>query len=165
MSKNFVLVCSLSVLTIAVARLATADDAAHSRCKSIRAQLNEDLVTTGCYPGEASCFLGQVTGHWLHASTHFRGDSSIEAAPTANPGWRTYSGLFDYITPNGTIHARETGVTHPAPDHPETGAVTAHQQILSGTGVFTGVTGHFFVSGFSLDGHVTTEVTGEVCRP
>ena len=165
MSKQHVLVCSLSLLACAVARFATADDAAPPRCQRVHAKLVEDRVTTGCYEGEAACFLGQVTGHWFHASTHFVGDSSAAPAPTAAAGWRTYSGLFDYITPDGTIHTRETGVTHPAAGHPESGAVTAHQQILSGTGSFAGVTGYFFVSGFNVNGHVTTELIGEICRP
>jgi hypothetical protein len=165
MSKQLVLACSLSLLACAAARFATADDAAAPRCQRVDAKLVEDRVTTGCNPGEAACFLGQLTNHWLHASTHFVGDSSAPPAATAAPGWRTYSGLFDYITADGTIHTRETGVTHPAAGHPESGAVTAHQQILGGTGAYEGVTGHFFVSGFNVNGHVTTDVIGEVCRP
>lgn len=165
MSKQLVLVGSLSVLAIVAVRFATADDAAPSRCQRVQAQLVEDRTTTGCRPGDSVCFLGQVTNHWLHASTYFVGTSSADPASTAAPGWRTYAGVFDYITADGTIHTRETGVTHPAAGHLETGAVTAHQQIIGGTGAYAGATGHFFVSGFNIGGHVTTELIGEVCRP
>lgn len=165
MSKQLVLACSLAVLAIAVANLATADDATPPRCQALRAQLVEDRVTTGCYPNETFCFVGQVSGHWLHATTHFKGDSRADPPSTAVPGWYSYSGLFDYITADGNIYTRETGVTHPAAGHPESGAVTAHQQILGGTGMYAGVTGHFFVSGFNVGGHITTELFGEVCWP
>ncbi len=165
MWKQITIVCSLSLFACGVARFAFADDGDSQRCKRVRASLSEDRTTTGCRPGEDACFLGQVSGHWLHASTHFYADGIAPAAPTAAAGWRTYSGLFDYTTSGGTIQTRETGVTHPAAGHPESGAVTAHQQILGGTGDFAGATGHFFVSGFNRNGHVTTEVIGEVCRP
>lgn len=164
MWKQLTFVCSASLLAIVGGRYSFADGESPP-CQRVAAQLTEDRTTTGCNPGEAVCFLGQLTGHWLHASTHFVGDSSAPAAATAAPGWRTYSGLFDYITDDGTIQTRETGVTHPAVGHPESGAVTAHQQILAGTGAYAGVTGYFFVSGFNINGHVTTEVIGEVCRP
>ena len=33
------------------------------------------------------------------------------------------------------------------------------------TGDFTGVTGYFFVSGFNVNQHLETKVTGEICFP
>jgi hypothetical protein len=135
-------------------------------CWHVRAELSEDAASQGCKPGVASCFLGQVHGFGLNGTTHFHADGvQSTPPPTATPGWLTYSGLFEYTTAFGTIVTRETGVTHPAAGHAETGAVTAHQQILGGTGFYTGVSGYLFVSGFNIDGHVETEVSGRICRP
>ena len=60
---------------------------------------------------------------------------------------------------------RETGVTNTSTGLPQSGAVTAYQQIQDATGEFAGATGFFFVSGHSASGHVVTQVTGEICVP
>ena len=135
------------------------------KCKSVQADLVEDLSTTACKPGHPSCFLGEVDGnHGLRGTTYFRADSGA-AGPSTSPGFRSYSGVFEYTTSRGTLVMRETGVVNTTQGNPESGAVTAFQQITEATGDFSGVTGHVFVSGFSLNQHVVTKVTGELCYP
>jgi hypothetical protein len=160
------LVPLVPLLSGCVGKAAAGNHDDHHGCRNIRAHLVEDRVTTGCLPGETACFLGTLSGGGLHATTHFRADSvSAGPPPTANPGWINYSGLFEYTTSHGTLAMRETGVSHPAAGHPESGAVTAHQQVMSGTGDYAGATGHLFVSGFNIAGHVETQVFGEICLP
>ncbi len=129
-------------------------------CKTIRADLFEVSATEGCNPGLSSCFLGVVHGnHGLDGVTHFKGDSGA-AGPSTSPGFISYGGAFEYRTKDGTIYARETGVTDP-------GVVTAYQKIADGTGKYQGATGHFFVSGFKTgsgaDTAIVTDVSGEIC--
>jgi hypothetical protein len=56
-------------------------------------------------------------------------------------------------------------VTNTTRGNPESGAVTAFQKILSADGALTGATGFFFVSGFNINNHVVTKVTGRICLP
>ena len=63
------------------------------------------------------------------------------------------------------IFTRETGVVNTTEGQPESGALTAFQKIVEGTGAYEGATGHFFVSGFNINNHVVTKVTGTICRP
>jgi len=157
---------------LAVAVLAAAGTAAVSaqsgqpNCKTIHADLVEDRSTTACKPGHAVCFLGQVDGnHELRGTTYFHADSSAAGPSTGLPGFISYSGAFEYTLPEGTLVTRETGVSNQSRGQPESGAVTAYQKIIDATGGLVGATGHFFVSGFSANGHVVTQVTGEVCFP
>ena len=46
---------------------------------------------------------------------------------------------------------------------PQSGAVTAYQQVIGGTGRFAGATGFLFVSGRNVDNTIETTVTGELC--
>ena len=141
--------------------LALACGSAHAgNCKTIRGDLFEIAATVGCNPGLASCFLGAVHGnHGFNGITHFHADSGA-AGPATSPGFVSYGGAFEYRTAQGTIYARETGVTDP-------GVVTAYQKIVDGTGKYRGATGHFFVSGFKTgsgaDTTVTTDLIGEIC--
>jgi len=143
-----------------------AAQATQSNCKPVHADLVEDRATTACRPGHASCFLGDVDGnHGLRGTTYFRGDSGAAGPSTGLPGFISYSGVFEYITDRGTLITRETGVTNQSQGLPQSGAVTAYQQILDATGELAGTTGHFFVSGFNINNHVVTEITGEICFP
>jgi hypothetical protein len=143
----------------------TQEGTALSTCKPVHADLVEDLSTTACEPGHPSCFLGEVDGNQgLRGSTYFRADSGA-AGPSTSPSFRSYSGVFEYTTPGGTLVMRETGVVNGTQGNPDSGAVTAFQLITEATGDFAGVTGHFFVSGFSINQHVVTKVTGELCYP
>jgi hypothetical protein len=135
-------------------------------CKDVQADLAEDRSTTGCKPGHPVCFLGQVDGnHGLRGTTYFRGDSSAAGPSTGLQGFVSYSGVFEYTTDRGTLVMRETGVTNTSTGLPQSGAVTAYQQIQDATGEFAGATGYFFVSGFNHGGHVVTRVTGSICTP
>ncbi len=146
--------------TIAIALAMACTSAYAGNCKSIRADLFEVSATEGCNPGLRSCFLGVVHGnHGFDGVTHFAADSSAPG-PSTSPGFFSYGGAFEYRTGQGTIYARETGVTDP-------GVVTAYQKIVDGTGKYRGATGHFFVSGFKRSGDgetmVVTDVAGEIC--
>ncbi|HEU0306169.1 MAG TPA: hypothetical protein VFR30_04285, partial [Lysobacter sp.] len=74
-------------------------------------------------------------------------------------------GPFEYRTGSGTLTMRETGVSNGTTGQPSSGAITAYQQIVAGTGDFEGATGHFFVSGRRLSGVIVTRLTGEICLP
>jgi len=146
--------------------VSVAAQAPESKCKSVHADLVENRSTTACKPGEAACFLGEVDGnHGLLGTTYFHADSAAAGPSTGLPGFVSYSGLFEYQTDQGTLMTRETGVTNTSTGLPQSGRVTAYQQILSATGNLTGATGYFFVSGLSSSGHVVTNVTGEICFP
>ncbi len=158
---------ALAVMTIGLFATAQAQDAlgGRPRCKAIHADLVENAATVGCKPEHPSCFLGEVDGnHGLRGTTYFRGDSGA-TGPSTSPGFRSYSGLFEYHTGRGTLIARETGVVNTTQGNPESGAVTAFQKIIETTGELAGVTGYFFVSGFSVNQHLETKVTGQICFP
>jgi len=139
---------------------------ADPKCKSIHADLEENRSTTECKPGHAVCFLGNVDGnHGVRGTTYFRADSAAAGPSTGLAGFVSYSGAFEYTTDRGTLVTRETGVTNTSTGQPQSGAVTAYQQIQDATGEFAGATGYFFVSGFGASGHVVTKVTGEICLP
>lgn len=130
-------------------------------CKAIHADLIEVSATEGCNPGLASCFLGEVDGnHGLRGTTHFAADSG-RAGPPTSPSFISYSGPFEYRTDAGTLTMRETGVTTSGPG----GVVTAYQEIVQGTGLYAGASGHLFVSGHKGGGMITTFVKGEICYP
>ena len=156
--------CFAAIAVLSVPLLAQqADPNLNATCKSVFADLVED-ASTDCKPGHTTCFLGQVDGnHGLRGQTYFRSDSGA-AGPRTSPGFISYGGEFEYITDRGALVARETGVVNQALV-PSGGAVTAHQQIVSGTGEFSGATGYLFVSGFNTNQHVVTKVSGEICLP
>ena len=157
---------AVAVLAAGTAVASASAQAIHSKCKDIHADLTEDRSTTACKPGHTVCFLGEVDGnHGLRGTTYFHGDSSAAGPSTGLPGFISYSGAFEYTTDRGTLATRETGVTNTSTGLPQSGAVTAYQQIQEATGDFAGATGYFFVSGFSRSGHVATQVTGRICTP
>lgn len=135
------------------------------KCKPVHAEMIEDRVTVGCKPEHSFCFIGEITGnHGLRGTTYFKGDGS-GSRPTTSPDFRPYSGVFEYHTRRGTLIARETGVSNTTQGNPDSGAVTAFQKIIDATGDLSGTTGYFFVSGFNVNGHIETSVTGEICVP
>lgn len=137
-----------------------------AECKAVHATMEEVRMTTGCNPGLAACFLGVVEGdHGLRGTTHFASDSFVQTSPATSPGFIIYSGPFEYRTEAGTLMMRETGVSNGTTGQPSSGAVTAYQQIVTGTGDFEGATGHFFVSGRRVSGVVMTQLSGELCLP
>jgi hypothetical protein len=133
-------------------------------CKAIHADLVETRVTTGCNPGLASCFIGEVSGnHGLRGTTHFRGDSGAAGPSTGSPGFISYSGPFQYRTATGNLDMRETGVTNTSTGLPQSGAVTAYQQVVGGTGEYAGATGFLYVSGRNVNNVIETVIHGELC--
>ncbi|HEV8694559.1 MAG TPA: hypothetical protein VGQ93_10335 [Lysobacter sp.] len=155
----------LSSLSLSLFLLASAPLHA-TECKPIHASLEEVRSTTGCNPGLSACFLGVVDGdHGLRGTTHFASDSYVPTSPSTSPGFIIYSGPFEYRTDTGNLTMRETGVSNGTTGQPSSGAVTAYQQIVNGTGDFEGASGHFFVSGRRVSGVVSTEISGEICLP
>ena len=145
---------------VSVGALLLAPAAGASECKEVHGVLVEQPSTEGCLDPTRSCFLGEVhANHGLQGTTHFQGQES-RAAPPGSPGWFSYNGTFHYTLQGGTLVMRETGLTG-------AGFVTAHKQILEGTGKFAGATGYFFVSGLWVDGNtrISTQVSGEICLP
>ena len=154
-----------SLTAVAIVATAASPEASDSVCKAIHAVMIEQRVTEGCKPGHTFCFIGEVAGnHDMRGATYFKGDSSGTRAP-ASPDFLPYSGPFEYLLDAGTIVTRETGVSNTTAGNPDSGAVTAFQKIVDGTGAWAGATGYFFVSGFNRSGRVETTVSGEICRP
>jgi hypothetical protein len=148
---------------IAMSSGAQAEPASSSSCKAVHADLVEVNSTVGCKPEHANCFLGEVDGnHGLRGTTYFKG---LQGAlfPALAPTFRSYVGAFEYITDKGTLTMKEMGLTNPQTADPESGAVMAYQQIVSGTGDFAGAKGYLFVVGFNRNQRVVTKVTGEIC--
>ncbi len=154
-----------SALALGAALLLGATTAAAApECKSVHANLVEVKVTEGCDAGLADCFLGEITGnHGLRGVTHFKADSAAAGPRTGSSGFWSYSGPFQYRTAEGNLDMRETGVTNLSSGLPQSGAVTAYQQIVGGTGLFEGATGFLFVSGRNISNVVETTVSGEIC--
>lgn len=149
---TFAPMCALAALAFGFA----APSAHATDCKAVHAELIETSATTGCDPGETSCFLGVIQGnHGLVGTTHFKADGWTSAIPTS-PGSFPYSGVFEYRLESGTIRMRETGVTVP-------GIVTAHHRVIGATGAFEGASGDFFVYGTRGGGIITTQVSGQLC--
>jgi hypothetical protein len=137
-----------------------------TECKPVHAGMEEVRSTTGCNAGLGACFLGVVDGdHGLRGTTHFAADSFVPTSPATSPGFIIYSGPFEYRTGTGTLTMRETGVSNGTSGQPGSGAVTAYQQVVGGSGDFEGATGYFFVSGRRVAGVVTTQLSGELCLP
>lgn len=158
------LTAALALAALAVPAVAD-EQAVASTCKPVHADLVEARATTGCKPADTFCFLGEVDGnHGLRGTTYFKGDSR-GTPPPPSPYFLPYSGVFEYTTAGGMLVMRETGLTNQSQGLPESGAITAYQQIVSATGEFAGATGYFFVSGFNRDGRIVTKVTGEICTP
>jgi hypothetical protein len=154
-----------SLAAAAMAATAIGSEARSSTCKAVHAVMVEQRVTAGCKPEHLFCFLGEVAGnHDMRGTTYFKSDGS-GSRPTTSPDFIPYSGPFEYTLDTGTLVTRETGVSNTTQGNPESGAVTAFQKIVEGTGTWAGATGYFFVSGFSRNGRVETTVTGEVCIP
>lgn len=159
MKTHEVMKAVASVLSVGALLLAPAAGA--SECKEVHGVLVEHPSTEGCLNPARSCFLGEVdANHGLQGSTHFQGQES-RAAPPGSPGWFSYNGTFHYSLQGGTLVVRETGITG------ATGFVTAHQQIVEGTGKFAGATGYLFVSGRWVDDdtRISTKLSGEICLP
>jgi hypothetical protein len=154
----------IGALALAASGGGAAAEPHYQRCTRVQADLVEDLATEGCKPGLPDCYLGEIEGRGLDGTTHFRSDSAA-AGPSTSPGWVSYSGPFEYTTRRGTLVTRETGVVNTTSGNLQSGAVTAMQLVVSGTGIYEGATGYLFVSGFNVGGHVVTRVTGTICRP
>lgn len=142
---------AVALCTLAIAPTAFADN----KCKDIHADMTEVRVTTGCDPGEPSCFLGEVDGnHGFRGTAHFRADS-VGTPASGSPNWTPYSGPFRYELRDGTLLMREAGIVGE-------GQVLAHHSVVSGTGRYEGATGNLFVFG-TTGAAVVTEVTGTIC--
>lgn len=157
-----------ALATVAAAAMAvtvTGGEVSTSGCTAIHAVMIEQRVTTGCKPEHPFCFLGEVTGNrGVRGTTYFKADDFGGRVP-ASPDFLPYSGPFEYHLKKGSLVMRETGVSNTTVGNPDSGAVTAFQKIVEGTGEYAGATGHFFVSGFSRSGRVETTVVGEICLP
>lgn len=160
-----VLTAATVIAQDAAVRGGEAQPSINANCKAIHAVMLEQRVTTGCKPGHTFCFLGEVAGnHGLRGTTYFKSDGT-GSRPTTSPDFVPYSGPFEYTLETGTLIMRETGVSNSTVGNPDSGAVTAFQKVVEGTGSMAGATGYLFVSGFSRNGRVETTVSGEVCFP
>jgi len=145
-------------------------DRHHDHCEIVDGQLAEDLGgAANCPPDHPGCFIGEIHGRGLHATTQFFGDGA--GTPPANsPDFIPYTGITSYTTHHGSFTTRESGhfSTVDIVDAPEDGdgASFSIEIITSGTGEFANATGYLYVTGFiNPESHVTSSVTGKICTP
>ncbi len=163
------IVCSnvgiASLLVVAMADTAIAQESVNANCKAVHAVMVEQRVTVGCKPEHTFCFVGEVLGnHGVRGTTYFRADGT-GSRPTTSPDFLPYSGPFEYTFDTGMLIMRETGLSNSTQGNLDSGAITAFQKIVQGTGALAGATGYFFVNGFNRNGRIETTVSGEVCLP
>ena len=153
------------LLAVATTGRAGGQESVNADCKSVHAVMVEQRVTVGCKPEHSFCFVGEVAGdHGVRGTTYFRADG-IGSRPTTSPDFLPYSGPFEYTFDAGMLIMRETGLSNSTQGNLDSGAITAFQKIVQGTGALAGATGYFFVNGFNRGGKIETTVTGEICFP
>jgi hypothetical protein len=109
-------------------------------CKEVHALIIDASAPEGCTSPFHFCAAGTVEGNrGLNGTTYFVLDG-VAAGPASAPGWNSTSGLLVYTTSEGTLTIRETGLGKLS-GSPSNGYITSIQEIVSGTGRFSGATG------------------------
>jgi len=140
------------------------DNDRHDGCHNIRATIIDAPTTDGCTSPFSFCAAGEVTGnHGLDGSTYYTFDGFANAPATA-PGLGESTGILVYTTSRGTLTVRETGVGNMGAQ--ALGGVGASlEQVISGTGRFTGASGTLYLASTATGGQYTAIVTGALCYP
>jgi len=150
------------VLASGVVSAGLAQAGGETSCKRIRAQIVDATATAGCTSPDNFCAAGTVlANHFLNGTTFFTLDG-FARGPVIAPGFNSTSGVLVYTTEHGTLTVRETGISDISLSA-GTGHGAAVQEILGGTGRFTGVTGHLELSQSPGAGKFISDVVGELC--
>jgi hypothetical protein len=170
MIRTFALCAPTCGVALMLAPRTVLADHHRPHCEIVDGQLAEDPGgAANCPPDHPGCFIGEIHGRGLHATTQFYGDGA--GTPPANsPDFIPYTGITSYTTNHGSFTTRESGhfSTVAIVDAPEDGDAASFsiEIITSGTGELTNATGYLYVTGFiNNDSHVSSSVTGRICTP
>ena len=149
----------LALLTMSVA----SNRMRAEHCDSIRAQIIDRSSSESCASPLKVCIAGKVKGnHGLNGTTYFVLDGVADAPPAA-AGFKSSTGTLVYTTTQGALTVRETGIGKFS-GHPSNGYGSAVQEVVGGTGRFTGLTGTLHISQKDVRGTFFSDVTGQLCK-
>jgi hypothetical protein len=152
-----------AIALVSLASVASADHGHGPRCRTIDDADLVEIPGTSCTPEHPTCFVGELRGHGVHASTEFFATGGA-AGPVNSPGWVSYSGETQYHFRSGSLIMHETGlVTTSSSGLPS--ITSAVEIITGGDGDLAGATGVLFVNGFNGEDSVVTKVRGQYCVP
>ncbi len=134
---------------------------ASARCDTVQARIVDAQSTVGCTSAFGFCAAGTARGD-IEGTTFYTMDGAV-AAPATAPGYAAVSGILVYTTEHGTLSVRETGIGN-APANASRGHIASVEDVLGGTGRFSGVTGTLFITGAGVNGQFVSDVTGRLCR-
>lgn len=131
----------------------------HAGCHAVHAVIIDAPSTENCMSPFGFCAAGEARGNQgLNGSTLFTLDG-FSSAPATAPGFGETSGVLVYTTRHGTLTVRETGVGNMGSK--ALGGVGASlEQVLEGTGRFSGATGTLYLASSAAEGQYTAIVTG-----
>ena len=151
--KNLLLLLSSGLITTSL----QAKD-----CKEVHALIVDSSAPQGCTSPFNFCAAGTVEGNrGLNGTTYFVLDG-VASGPSSAPGWNSTSGLLVYTTPEGTLTVRETGLGKLA-GKPSNGYLTSIQEIVGGTGRFSGATGLLYNNATDVNSTFYSHITGQLC--
>jgi hypothetical protein len=131
-------------------------------CKEVHALIVDSSAPEGCTSPFNFCAAGKVEGNrGLNGTTYFVLDG-VASGPASAPGWSSTSGLLVYTTPEGTLTVRETGLGKLS-GAPSNGHLTSIQEILSGTGRFSGATGLLYNNATDVNSTFFSHISGQLC--
>ncbi|HEY4241945.1 MAG TPA: hypothetical protein VGM88_19130 [Kofleriaceae bacterium] len=137
---------------------------AHPHCTEVIAVIVDAPTTENCSSPYGFCIAGHVIGDdGFIGSTLYTFDG-FSPAPATSPDNGESTGTEVYTLWGGTLTTRETGVGNMGAAA-VSGEGAGFEQILSGTGQFSGATGVLFLSQTAANGEYTSHVHGQVCTP
>lgn len=143
---------------------AFAEESLGGGCKQVRATIVDSKATEGCNSPNGFCAAGTVHGNLgLNGTTWFVLDGFVRVSQSA-PAYRSPTGILVYTTPHGTLTVRETGISLPETAEAH-GRLAALQEVLEGTGRFSGATGFLYLASEAIQGTFYADLTGELCLP
>jgi hypothetical protein len=148
MAKLSLLAGALTLVLTALSQVAFATD---EQCKKVDA--DQDVTVTG--PGTTT---GTITrGGILNGTTSDVFTSGF--TPTPDPDTFSYTDTLTITTDQGMLTTSDVGIFDIA-----RGVFSSIARITSGTGIFAGATGTFFISGSTTDGiHFQDRIIGQIC--
>jgi len=164
--KTFAIIAGLLVASLGALAFGGDDDdgARHSGCHRVNAEIIDAPTTDGCTSPFGFCAAGNASGNQGLNGTTFYTFDGFSPAPATAPGLGESSGILVYTTAHGTLTVRETGIGNMGAK--ALGGVGASlEQVLEGTGRFTGATGTLYLASTAANGQYTAIVTGQLCYP
>jgi hypothetical protein len=150
------------LVVLSVASVVVAYPSSAKNCRAVHATIVDASAPEGCTSVFNFCAAGTVEGNrGLNGTTYFVLDG-VTAPPTTAPGFSVTSGVLVYTTNVGTLTVRETGVSK-VTGHPSNGVLTSIQEIISGTGKFSGATGTLYNNATDINSTFHSTIRGTLC--